>query len=144
MDVRCATGGDEEALFELHRTAFQAHIERIWGWDEKWQRSNFSREFASSTTSVVQLDGHPIGFVQVRYDPHRVYLLNIALHPDFQRMGIGTRLLQDLKAEASARRVPLELAVFRTNDLAFQFYGRHGFRPIGETKTHIAMSWSDV
>lgn len=144
MDVRLATLDDEPDLFELHRTAFKQHIERIWGWDEKWQKANFVRECASATTSVVRVNGRTVGYLQVRHDPHRVYLQNIVLHPDFQNRGIGTTLLNDVKAEATARQVPLELAVFRTNGSARRFYERHRFLRSDESTTHVEMFWRDA
>lgn len=141
MEVRLATLEDEPDLFELHRTVFKEHIERIWGWDEKWQRANFASECASSMTSVVRLNCRTVGYLQVRQDPHRVYLQNIALHPEFQNKGMGTRLLNHVKAAATARKVPLELAVFKSNGSAQRLYERHGFLRTGESKTHIEMSW---
>ena len=141
MDVRLATLKDEPDLFELHRTAFREHIERIWGWDEDWQRANFVREWASSVTSVVRLNGRTVGYLQVRNESDRVYLQNIALHPDFQNKGMGTELLNEVKAAATARQLPVDLAVFRTNGSAQRFYERHGFRRTGESRTHIEMSW---
>jgi ribosomal protein S18 acetylase RimI-like enzyme/predicted kinase len=141
MDVRLATPADTPDLFELHRTAFKEHIERIWGWDEKWQKANFARECASSLTSAVRLNGRAVGYLQVRHEPHRVFLQNIALHPEFQSKGIGTALLDVVKAEATARQVPLELAVFRTNASAQRFYERHGFVRTGDSTTHIEMTW---
>jgi len=141
MDVRRATLEDGPDLFELHRIAFKEHIERTWGWDEKWQRANFVRECASSITSVVRLNGRTVGYLQVQHDPHCIHLQNIALHPEVQNKGMGTTLLNDLKAAAAAREVPLELAVFRTNESAQRFYERHGFVRTSESKTHIEMSW---
>lgn len=141
MDVRLSTLKDQPDLFELHRAAFKEHIERIWGWDEDWQRAHFVRECASSVTSVVRLEGRTVGYLQVRYDPDRVYLQNIALHPEFQNKGMGTELLNEVKAAATARQLPVDLAVFRTNGSAQRFYERHGFRRTGESRTHIEMSW---
>jgi ribosomal protein S18 acetylase RimI-like enzyme len=141
MEVRLATVEDQHDLFELHRIAFKEHIERIWGWDEKWQKDNFVRECASSMTSVVRLNSRTVGYLQVRYEPHRVYIQNIALHPEFQNKGIGTTLLNEVKTEATARQVPLELAVFRTNGSAQRFYERRGFLRSSESKSHIEMSW---
>jgi ribosomal protein S18 acetylase RimI-like enzyme len=92
-------------------------------------------------TSVVRLNGRTVGYLQVRYEPHRVYIQNIALHPEVQNKGLGTTLLNDVKAAATARKVPLELAVFRSNGSAQRFYERHGFHRTGESKTHIEMSW---
>lgn len=144
MDVRLAAPEDGPDLFELHRTAFKEHIEPIWGWDEEWQKASFVRECASSMTSVVSVNGRTVGYLQVRHDPHRVYLQNIALLPEFRNKGIGTTLLNGVKAAATARKLPLELAVFRTNGSAQRFYEGHGFLRTGDSKTHIEMSWRDA
>jgi ribosomal protein S18 acetylase RimI-like enzyme len=141
MDVRLATLEDEHDLFELHRIAFKEHIERIWGWDDEWQKTNLAGECAAAVTSVVRMDSRTVGYLQVRHEPHRVYLQNIALHPEFRNKGIGTALLSEVKAAATARPVPVELAVFRTNGAARRFYERRGFLRTGASKTHVEMSW---
>lgn len=144
MDIRPATTDDKPELFEMHRAVFRTLIEQIWGWDEDWQRTNFAAEFASSTTSVVEVENRIVGYVQIRDEGHRIYLQNIALSPEFQGKGFGTRLLTNLQRESSARRVALELAVFRTNPKALKFYERIGFRRTGESSTHIEMSWRAI
>ena len=144
MDRRLATTDDMPELFEMHRAVFRTHIEQIWGWDEDWQRTNFAAEFASSNTSVIEIEDRIVGYVQIRDEGHRIYLQNIALSPEFQRRGFGTRLLKRLQRESSARKVALELAVFRTNPNALKFYERIGFRRTGETSTHIEMSWRGI
>jgi hypothetical protein len=65
MTVRPATDSDRTALFDLHRAVFHGHIEKIWGWGESWQRSNFAAEFAYATTSVIEVDGQTVGYFQV-------------------------------------------------------------------------------
>jgi ribosomal protein S18 acetylase RimI-like enzyme len=141
LDVRAAVPEDLESLFELHRTIFRSQIELIWGWDEEWQRSQFRREFASSATSVIQTSGRTVGYIQTVAHAEFLYLLNIALHPDVQGRGFGTRLVQRLQRQAVRRGVPVNLSVFRTNRRAMSFYQRLGFRQIGESDTHFKMSW---
>jgi len=141
VDIRPAALEDQESLFELHRTVFRSHIEEIWGWDEKWQRSQFRREFESSVTSVVQVAGRTVGYVQTVVSANLLYLRNIALHPDVQGQGIGTCLVTRLQQEAVERGVPVNLSLFRTNPRSINFYERLGFRRTGETDAYIKMSW---
>lgn len=144
MDVRPAANSEEADLFEIHRTVFRSHIEQIWDWDERWQRSNFATELASSTTSAIRIDALIVGYVQFRDEGNRIYVQNIALLPDFQSKGIGTRLIKELQAQAAARGVPLELGVFRSNAPARRFYERLGFERACDTETHTEMSWKAI
>lgn len=141
MNVRPATDSDQAALFDVHRAAFQGHIEKIWGWDESWQLSNFAAEFARAATSVIETNGQIIGYVQILDEDDRIYVQNIAILRESQGNGIGTQILKELQLAAAARKVPLQLSVFRTNTMAQRLYERLGFRRTGETRTHIKMSW---
>lgn len=95
----------------------------------------------SSLTSVIQVAGRTVGYVQTDIDSNRLYLRNIALHPDAQGQGIGTCLVNRLQQEAEERGIPVNLSVFHTNPRAQDFYKRLGFRRTGQTDTHIEMSW---
>ncbi|MNJ59646.1 ribosomal-protein-alanine N-acetyltransferase [compost metagenome] len=142
MNLRPATDSDQAALFDLHRAVFHGHIEKIWGWDERWQLSNFAAEFARAATSVIETNGQIIGYVQILVEEDRIYLQNIAVSREFQGKGMGSHILKELQLDASARKVPLQLGVFRTNTLAQRLYERLGFCRTGETGTHIEMSWT--
>jgi ribosomal protein S18 acetylase RimI-like enzyme len=144
VNLRPPANGEEADLFAIHRAVFRPHIERIWGWDEEWQKANFSRELASATTSVIQVDSVTAGYLQSRDEGSRIYVQNIALLPAFQGKGLGTRLMKELQAKAALRGVPLELSVFRGNDPARRFYERLGFRETGESHTHTQMAWRAI
>lgn len=142
MNMRPATAGDQPVLFEVHRSVFRAHIEALWGWDEVWQRENFAAEFASAATSILEEDGRIAGYIQTVDKHDRIYVQNIAISEEYQGKGIGTRLLKGLQSNAAARKVPLQLGVFRTNAPAQRLYERLGFQHVGETPTHVEMSWA--
>ncbi|MFJ2360635.1 GNAT family N-acetyltransferase [Pseudomonas fluorescens] len=142
MTVRPATDSDLTALFDLHRAVFREHIEKIWGWDESWQRANFAAEFACTATSVFEQGGRIIGYVQILDKEDRIHVQNIAISHEYQGKGIGSRILKKLQLQAAARQVPLQLGAFRTNTLAQKLYERLGFRRTGATDTHIEMSWT--
>lgn len=141
VGLRRAACSDLLKLFEIHRAVFLPHIARIWGWDERWQRANFLEEIATASTWVLQVDNELAGYLQVQDQAERIYLRNIALLPVLQGRGVGTRLLVQLQAKATARDMPIELSVFRTNVAARRFYERLGFITSQGGKTHIDMTW---
>jgi GNAT superfamily N-acetyltransferase len=118
--LRPATNDD--AAFALHVTeaCMRLYAEQTWG---AW---NGLADFDPSFDKILQLAGIDIGLVGVeRYLDHwlirKLYLL-----PLYQNRGHGSYLLQGLKREASAARVPLRLTVLEVNP-ARRFYERHGF-----------------
>lgn len=141
MVLRPAIEEDESALFEIHRAVFHGHIEAIWGWNEEWQWSNFKNEVMCCDTSILELDGRTIGYIQVREEQNQMYVQNIALCQSVQGCGIGSDLVKQLQQRASDRNILLTLSVFRTNDRALRFYERLGFIRAGQTQSHIEMSW---
>ncbi|UAW97810.1 GNAT family N-acetyltransferase [Halopseudomonas nanhaiensis] len=134
---------DEAAdLFEIHRAVFRSHIDQLWGWDEQWQKANFSRELESSITSTVSVDDRVIGYLQCCEEGDRIYIRNIALSAQYQCRGIGALLIKDVQKRAAASGISVELGVFRTNAAARRFYERLGFVRTHDSATHIHMSWS--
>ena len=64
-------------------------------------------------------------------EPGEFYIFNLAIRPDFQKAGLGPRLLQN--AEEKARRAGLSkasLGVTMDNQGALRFYFRHGYRSV--------------
>jgi ribosomal protein S18 acetylase RimI-like enzyme len=69
---------------------------------------------------------------------HELFLGSIELAPEAQRTGIGSSIIRSVLREASQRRVPVRLQVFRQNP-ARRLYQRLGFHVTGETPTHVEM-----
>ena len=142
MQRRRASELDFETVFAMHREAFRAHIERLWGtWDENWQRHNFRREYSESTCEVIVVDGSPAGFIQHVEESDCVRVWNVALRPELRGRGIGTALMQELQERAGERGVELRLRVFPSNERAHRFYTRLGFREISRYRTGIDLAW---
>lgn len=142
MNLRPANSSDLPALFEIHRCVFRVHIEKLWGWDEGWQRAHFASECAAAVTTLVEIDGQTAGYLQILDEERQIYVQNIALSARHQGKGIGSLLLTSLQTRAAARNIPLRLGAFRTNTAALSLYQRLGFRQVGETRTHIELSWA--
>lgn len=63
----------------------------------------------------------------------------IQIDPRHQNRGIGTSVLLDVIAEASARGRDVRLSVGLENERAVRLYERLGFVSVGETETHRHM-----
>lgn len=62
-------------------------------------------------------------------------LLSIAVHPDFQRRGVASALLQEVIRKArQADTLALLLEVRESNQAARQFYAREGFQYLGRRR----------
>ena len=73
---------------------------------------------------VAEADGAPVGFVAMA---HGNFVEHLYIHPDHQRRGIGSALLERAK-----ERMPdgFRLWTFQQNTAARSFYERHGLHAI--------------
>ena len=73
------------------------------------------------------------GFSLARATFEELELMKIGVAPEFQRVGLGTRLLNETFAEGKRRRCErCFLEVRKSNHSAIQFYLTHGFQSVGE------------
>ncbi|MBM4247586.1 MAG: GNAT family N-acetyltransferase [Deltaproteobacteria bacterium] len=114
------------------------HVEAVWGWDEADQRERFRAGFDPSGVSVIMSADQPIGLLKLDRRADEVFLASVELAPEVQGRGLGTDIVRSVLCEAAERGVPVRLQVFHRNP-ARRLYERLGFRPVGETPTHLEM-----
>src|ERR1700761_2096696 len=82
-------------------------------------------------------DGEPCGIIAGYFDkndPQRIWVASMWVAPAHRRTGLGTKLMDAVKAWANAKRVPkLYLMVTSNNTPAMRFYERCGFTFTGTT-----------
>lgn len=92
---------------------------------------------------VAEADYHVAGYLAWRDEaPGVAHLVLLAVHPDYQRFGIATRLLLDL--HEGARGVGLGYLVTRIWERApwaMAFCRRGGLRPVGEEAPEPVQQW---
>jgi ribosomal-protein-alanine N-acetyltransferase len=80
-------------------------------------------------TWVIDSDKELVGYCMSRYDPNEVHLINMAVDPSLQKMGIGKKLLihflDNIPKDSSAY-----LEVKRGNFPAIKLYLNAGFKDI--------------
>jgi amino-acid N-acetyltransferase len=93
---------------------------------------------------VAEADNQVAGYTAWRDEaPGVAYVAELSVHPDQQRFGIGSRLLDAVRADA--RTLNLEVATVRCwtkATWAMRFYEAAGFRPIDETAPEKVQVWA--
>jgi ribosomal protein S18 acetylase RimI-like enzyme len=148
--IRPATADDVEFLADvvLDATRAQGRLPRDFDerqWRERfcaWTMEQVRGEIPDSTTSVVEVDDERAGRLRIARTAGCVELCGIQLLPRIQRRGIGTAIIEDLKAQAAAADVPLDLGVEKDNPDARKLYDRLGFIHIGETEQESRLRWN--
>jgi len=133
VTVRPAEPGDVEALRDIAAAAYQHYVPRI-GHPPAPMTANYAKAIRRRQSWVAVDGGEVTGFVILIAQPGYLLLDNIAVRPDAQGRGIGTRLL-DL-AEDHARSLRLGEIRLYTNQAMTEnlsYYPRHGY-----TETHRA------
>jgi ribosomal protein S18 acetylase RimI-like enzyme len=102
------------------------------------QHGYYATNFPKAEFAIVELDGRPVGRFYVDRSEHEFRVIDIALLPDFRAHDIGTRLLRDLIAEASAVGRAITLHVERFNP-ARDWYERLGFASVDTHGIYVLM-----
>jgi ribosomal protein S18 acetylase RimI-like enzyme len=108
----------------------------------EWTTEQVRGEVPDSTTSVIEVDDERVGRLRITRTDGYIELSGIQLLPDFQRHGIGTAIIEDLKAQAAAAGIPLDLSVEKDNPDARRLYERLGFFQVGETEQEHKLRWT--
>jgi [ribosomal protein S18]-alanine N-acetyltransferase len=124
LQIREALRRDLAAILEIERLAFPV----------PWSFGSFERELTLpfSRTTVATLGtqdaGDVIGFLCRWLVADECHILNVAVHPDFRRRGVGAYLLNAALLEAAQRHALLvSLEVRRTNVAARALYRKFRF-----------------
>lgn len=109
------------------------------------QPSDFVRLTREHDVTVAEADHVVAGYAAWRdEEPGVAYIDELAVHPDFQRFGVGTRLLEAIRD--GARRAGLETVVVRCWERAtwaMRFYAKAGFAPLGDAAPDAARAFRD-
>jgi ribosomal protein S18 acetylase RimI-like enzyme len=150
MNVRLAPvrPDDEEFLYRVYASTRATEI-AAFGWNSAQQHAFLHMQYSAqkrwyemaypdAAHSLIFHDGQPVGRIIVQRNPQVLRLVDIALLAEHRGLGIGTRLLEDLIAEAQTSGLPVELQVMKTNR-AGRLYERLGFVRTGEDDMYYQM-----
>jgi ribosomal protein S18 acetylase RimI-like enzyme len=136
---RQATMDDYEFLYNLHVLALRPYVEKLWGWEETWQREYFERKFDPKTRKIIQIDDQDAGVLVVQHCEGQLYIALIEILTEFHGRGIGTAIIIDLCHQAHECNQVVTLHVLRSNVPARRLYERLGFEVTEEEEYRIKM-----
>lgn len=107
--------------------------------DTPWGREQIEKELENekATYFCAEDDGKTIGYIGVWSIAGEGNITNIAVHPDYQRKGIGFALLEEMKKYAKDEKMLfLTLEVNEKNEKAISLYKKCGFQEVGRRKKY--------
>lgn len=119
--IRPGTEADLPAVYDLNRQLLP----------EAWSEKSMLAALRSGHELIVaEHEGRIVAYLLSHDAPDEVHLLQIAVHPDFQRRGLGSRLGRRLFAD-KAGRASVYLEVRASNTPAQKLYASLGFLTVG-------------
>ena len=123
MIIRASEERDLARILQIEKSAFP---------NSAWTRAMISNELTLKVdrkTWVIDSDKELVGYCMLRYGPNEIHLVNMAVDPPLQKMGIGKNLLNhfldNIPKDSSAY-----LEVKRGNFPAIKLYLNAGFKDI--------------
>ena len=125
-----------EANLRQYMPADQNHLVELWSvcgllrpWNDPLEDIRLCVTGPSSELVVAEFEGQLIGSAMLGHDGHRGWVYYLAVHPNWQRNGIGRSLMSCAEQWMGQRRVPKIQAMIRADNLPVRgFYKRLGYQ----------------
>jgi ribosomal protein S18 acetylase RimI-like enzyme len=125
--LRSANIDDAPLFYSVIDLTMREFIIATWGrWNESRVQSESREHSISPNARVIQVDDIAAGVFLVERYPTHMQLAQIYLLPEYQRLGIGSALIDSLIIEGSQSKIPIRLQVMAVNP-AKKFYEQFGF-----------------
>jgi ribosomal-protein-alanine N-acetyltransferase len=131
IKIRLMTTEDIDTVHEIEKTCFSS----------PWSKNSFYDEITSNICArymVAEINGKVCGYGGMWLIINEAHITNIAVHPNFRRKKIGSKLLNAMMLlahnELEVKRMTLE--VRKSNHAAQSMYRKFGFLVAGERKKY--------
>lgn len=122
IEVRDMVNSDLDRIMEIEKLCFKAP----WGRDDLYREINDNK---LSVMQVITIDGLVVGFCDYWNTFDSGTICQIAIHPDYQKQKLGSKLLEEVLKDAKAKKIrTLTLEVRASNEKAINFYKKFGFK----------------
>jgi GNAT superfamily N-acetyltransferase len=144
VGIRKATPDDAGVILALTDAAYTKYIPRI-GRKPQPMTADYSRMVVEDSIWLLTLENQPIGVLVLVYEPENVLVYSVAIKPEYQKQGLGRRLLawaEQQAVQAGYRSIRLytnerfEENIRLYERLGYQETGREPL--LGSTVVHMA------
>lgn len=135
--IRDMRAEDIPAVLEIEQISFSS----------PWSGEIFLNELYKkySVVKVAEFEEAVIGYLCADYLHHESNILDLAVHPDFRRRGVATRLMNEATGELKGKGcVFMYLKVRVSNAGAQKFYERLGFNTESVRKNYYENPYEDA
>ncbi|WP_233236435.1 GNAT family N-acetyltransferase [Bordetella sp. LUAb4] len=123
--------GDLEALADLRAAAMRDSLERVGRYDPQRARQRLRDGWAPEHTWSIEVEGSRAGFYTLRPVDGGLKLDHLYILPASQNLGLGSRVMQRIAAQADEAGLAVHLGALRDSP-SNAFYQRHGYVKTGE------------
>lgn len=114
-------------------------MEKIWSWEEQFQKKTHEMCFIASDTKIIELNQKEIGYLVLKETLDQIFIENLLIENEFQNLGIGKVVMEKIIEKANFEKKIIRLQVFKINIKAQKFYENFGFEKVSEMENHIEM-----
>ena len=139
---RRAKEEDSKFLYELKKKSMGNYIEQVWGWNAKSQRKNILYRLKLKKDLIIIKSGEKIGYLSTFRTKKKIIISNLAILPQYQNIGIGTKIFKKIALISIEEKKPLYFSVLKINTQARDLWVRLGGIIIGENGTHFFMKFN--
>ncbi|QUH20379.1 GNAT family N-acetyltransferase [Alkaliphilus sp. B6464] len=141
--LRPITVDDKNFIYDVKKSSNYEYINRIWGWDEDYQRRDFDSDFNDNFNDfcIICVNGSDVGFLQTNTTINSVNITEIHIIPTFQGKRIGKNILQDIISKALSEDKTITIGCFKENEGGKRLYLQLGFSIIKTTATHYEFQY---
>jgi ribosomal protein S18 acetylase RimI-like enzyme len=134
VQIYASTRADELAAVPWSKAELDAFISMQFDAQDR----SYRNQFVGARFSVILSGERPVGRISVHGDRDKMTLIDIAILPEFQSQGIGSRVLASVIEEAEEHGIPVRCHVDPLN-AAQHLYQRLGFVAVGMDGHLVAM-----
>ena len=129
-DERKASLEEGELLASIRVRSMKESLEAVGRFNPETARRRFLDSFVPNETTVLLVNAHIIGFYVLQEQSDNFYLAHLYILPEFQRFGLGAKVLRSIKELAAEKRLKVTVGALKESQ-SNAFYMKNGFN-----KTH--------
>ena len=127
-----------EAMAELEQLCFSMP------WSRDMLMGELVNEYARYFVAEDE-DEKVVGYIGMHLIIDEGYITNVAVSPEYRRVGIGSALIRKVKKTAKREELKvLTLEVRRSNEGAQKLYEKYGFEVVGVRKNYYQLPREDA